>query len=423
MPKGLPGIKWTTDIDFSSLGGPKAGARGGVRFAMQKGYNPYTGKKTNKTFQQILDERRKKEEDPYGVEESIKKYNDRQDKDMAAYQQWSSDVSKGLETWLGEQGNLRSDLTARYEKQANDLATPSGIMNNAPTVGGSSGSVMNPNLEQQHAQAQTAANNSKALQKLTQLQGSSAWLDSQDWATAQMKNFKYQQSQIPKIYNAAKNKYESELRAAVKDHEQKKELAQIQANATMYAAQLSLLGNLTGQQAQNQRNLLDNTTDLQQTNLDNQSRERIAQMNNDAQTARANLKAQLDALKGDGRKREDTAWSAFMQGVRVVNQATGQEGLYASVLDGSGKYVPSSELLPGAVLPASEVFNQPYKGANVRKTNEFIANWVDIAYNDLYAGNKRAAAQAVNRLVNKLKHVPAAKRRQIIERASAQYNT
>lgn len=423
MPKGLPGIKWTTDFDFSSLGGPKSGARGGVRWAMSKGYNPYTGKKTTKSFQQILDERRKKEEDPYGIEESIKNYNERQDKDMAAHQQWSSDVSKGLETWLGEQGNLRSDLTARYEKQANDLATPSGIMNNAPTVGGSAGSVMNPNLEQAQSQQQAATANSSALQKLTQLQGSSAWLDSQDWATAQMKNFKYQQSQIPKIYNAAKNKYETELRKAVKDHEQKKELAQIQANATMYAAQLSLLGNLTGQQAQNQRNLLDNTTDLQQTNLDNASRERIAAANNSAAMARENLKAQLAAMKGDGRKREDTAWGAFMQGVKGMNQATGEEGFYDSELVAGGGYKQGTELLPGAVLPATDIFNQKYTGANVKATNEYIANWVDIAYNDLYPGNKRAAAQAVNRLVNKLKHVPPAKRRQIIQQASAQYNT
>jgi hypothetical protein len=238
-----------------------------------------------------------------------------------------------------------------------------------------------------------------------------------------MKNFKYTQSQIPKIYNAAKNKYETELRKAVKDHEQKKELAQIQANATMYAAQLSLLGNLTGQQAQNQRNLLDNTTDLQQTGLDNASRERIAEMNNAAAMARENLKAQLASLQGDGRKREDTAWSAFMQGVKGMNQATGEEGFYDSQLIPGGGYKQGTNLLPGAVLPAVDIFNQKYSGANVKATNEYIANWVDIAYNDLYPGNKRAAAQAVNRLVNKLKYVPAAKRRQIIQRASAQYNT
>lgn len=346
--KGLPGKNWTTDYDFSSLGGPGAGKIGGVRWALSKGYNPYTGERTNKSFQQILAAKRQKDaeeaerkKDPYGVEKAITKYNERQNKDMAAHQAWSKEVGTGLENWLGSTSNIRSDLNQRYEQNAKDLAAPVNLGSNAAQVGGSAGTVMNPNAATLTSATGTHAHQTNAMGKLAEIQGTSAWLSGKDLSDAGMKEFKYKQSQIPKIYNDAKNKYESELREAVRDIEAKKELAMIQAEASMYGSQLGLLGSLAGDQANNQRALLGAQTDIRNTDADNASRERIAMMNASLERWKAQFQGK------DGSKDFNEMWSSYYNG-QFGEDAAGNKRIFE--VGGQGK------LLDGAWLGAKALF-------------------------------------------------------------------
>lgn len=391
--KGLPGQNWTTDYDFSSMGGPKPGAKGSVRWALSKGYNPYTGAKTTQSFKSILAAKRKKDaedekkkKDPYGVEDAITKYNTRQDKDSAAHQAWSKEVSSGLENWLGTSQNIRGDLTQRYEKQAKDLAAPTGLTANAPQVGGSAGTVLNPNQAATTASLNTHAGQTSALSKLSQLQGSSAWLNGEELANAGMKEFKYKQSQIPKIYNDAKNKYESELRKAVRDIEAKKELAMIQAQASMYGNELSLLGSLSGQQAQNQRALLDSQTDIYKTDQNNATDIEIADRNNVARASLERWKAQWKSLQGDP-KREDKAWSSFLNGQQVEDPSTATEQFYRGGEEGNG-------LLPGAWIGAKEKF---VNGSNQEQVMAGV-QWLQSAAYELYPNDPNAADKAAQKL-------------------------
>lgn len=346
--KGLPGKNWTTDYDFSSLGGPGAGKIGGVRWALSRGYNPYTGERTNKSFKQILAAKRQKDaeeaerkKDPYGVEKAITKYNDRQNKDMAAHQAWSKEVATGLENWLGSTSNIRSDLNQRYEQNAKDLAAPVNLGSNAAQVGGSAGTVMNPNAATLTSATGTHAHQTNAMSKLSEIQGTSAWLAGKDLSDAGMKEFKYKQSQIPKIYNDAKNKYESELREAVRDIEAKKELAMIQAEASMYGSQLGLLGSLAGDQADNQQALLGAQTDIRNVDANNASRERIAMMN----ASLERWKAQFSNKGGD--KNFNEMWSSYYNG-QFGEDAAGNKRIFE--VGGQGK------LLDGAWLGAKALF-------------------------------------------------------------------
>lgn len=348
MAKGLPGKNWTTDYDFSSLGGPGAGKIGGVRWALSKGYNPYTGEKSNKSFKQILAAKRKKDaeaeekkKDPYGVEKAITKYNERQDKDKAAHQAWSKEVATGLENWLGSTSNIRSDLNQRYEQNAKDLAAPVNLGSNAAQVGGSAGTVMNPNAATLTSATGTHAHQTNAMSKLSEIQGTSAWLAGKDLSDAGMKEFKYKQSQIPKIYNDAKNKYESELREAVRDIEAKKELAMIQAEASMYGSQLGLLGSLAGDQADNQQALLGAQTDIRNVDANNASRERIAMMN----ASLERWKAQFQNKGGD--KNFNEMWSSYYNG-QFGEDAAGNKRVFE--VGNQGK------LLDGAWLGAKALF-------------------------------------------------------------------
>jgi len=375
------------------MGGPKPGAKGSVRWALSKGYNPYTGSRTTQSFQQILSAKRKKDAaaakkaaDPYGVEDAIKTYNTRQDKDSAAHQAWSKEVSAGLENWLGTSQNIRGDLTQRYEKQAKDLAAPTGLTANAPTVGGSSGTVLNPNQAATTASLNTHAGQTSALSKLSQLQGTSAWLNGEELANAGMKEFKYKQSQIPKIYNDAKNKYESELRKAVRDIEAKKELAMIQAQASMYGNELSLLGSLSGQQAQNQRALLDSQTGIYKTDQNNATKLELADRNNVAKASLERWKAQWKRLEGDP-DREDKAWSSFLNGQQVEDPSTATDQFYAG-----GD--PANDLLPGAWIGAKERFVSGNNGDQVNAGVE----WLQSAAYELYPGDPKAAEKAAERL-------------------------
>lgn len=350
--KGLPGKNWTTDYDFSSLGGPGAGKIGGVRWALSKGYNPYTGERTNKSFKQILAAKREKDrleeerkKDPYGVEKAITKYNERQDKDKAAHQAWSKEVGAGLENWLGSTSNIRSDLNQRYEQNAKDLAAPVNLGSNAAQVGGSAGTVMNPNAATLTSATGTHAHQTNALSKLSEIQGTSAWLAGKDLSDAGMKEFKYKQSQIPKIYNDAKNKYESELREAVRDIEAKKELAMIQAEASMYGSQLGLLGSLSGDQAANQRELLKSQTDIRNTDANNASDERIALMNNSLERWKAQF------TNKDDPKSVGELWSSFYNGQFGENDA----GRKAFFVGGEGNN--KGNLLDGAWVGAKFLFD------------------------------------------------------------------
>ena len=347
--KGLPGKNWTTDYDFSSLGGPGAGKIGGVRWALSKGYNPYTGERSNKSFKAILAAKRKRDaeeeerkKDPYGVEKAIKKYNERQDADKKAHQEWSTAVGTGLENWLGSTNNIRSDLNQRYEQNAKDLAAPVNLGSNAAQVGGSAGTVMNPNAATMTSATGTHAHQTNAMSKLSEIQGTSAWLSGKDLSDAGMKEFKYKQSQIPKIYNDAKNKYESELREAVRDIEAKKELAMIQAEASMYGSQLGLLGSLAGDQASNQRALLDSQTDIRNADANNASRERIAMMNNSLERWKAQF-----SNKGDSTDFNEM-WSSYYNG-QFGEDAAGNKRIFD--VGGQG------QLLDGAWLGAKQLFS------------------------------------------------------------------
>ena len=396
------GINWTTDLDFSGRGGPGAGARGGVRWAVQRGLNPWTGKRMGAGgFAAALASRKKQiaaaraaqqeaANDPWGIKKYVTAYNERRDKDSAAHQAWAKDVRTGLEASLGRLYNIGEGINKQYATRIRELQ-PAGP-SNAPDVASSSGSgaVGDPNAEVTVAQSQAAKDMAGANAALAEMASASGQQSQKEWITGQLKNYDYMSSRIPAMYNEAKTKYEEGLMNAVLDIEGKKAIAQIGADATMYSSQNNLLASLASTQSGDQKALLqalggmyntdqNNQRAVQVANLNNASRERISAADNAAALKRVALQA-----NSTGRKFQNEMWSNFWNGVAVDDGAGGK-----------GFYDGEDNPLPGSIVAASDILKAP---GRINDKVTMVQSWLDLATTNLGMSPSQAAKWIENKI-------------------------
>jgi hypothetical protein len=320
--------------------------------------------------------------DPLGVMAAAKPQLDYLDKQSASHQSWAKDVRKLTESSLQNIYNAREAVNSAYTSRFQNAGSPTN--GNAPVVGDSSGgTVTDRNAAQTAANSQYAQNMDKAQVALAGLQGKTDNLNQLDYVTQNLKNYDYYTSQIPALYNEAKQKYTQSLTSAVMDLESKKEIAQIGADARNYGAEQRLIGTLATVQGADSRALTQgqvsmynsdqrNQTSIQNTNSTNQSRERVAAMNQN--TAFTRLRATL-ANQSSKNAQTRQVWikkqaDAYLAG-KPVDIGNGQK-LFLDPI--------THKLLPGATMAGSTLLASD----NPNDIAQGVRGWLSMAVSQLY---------------------------------------
>lgn len=338
--------------------------------------------------------------DPYGIKKATQYEYGRIDAQLKKHQQWAGDVRKLSESSLQNLYNAREASNTAYQERLKGLATTGQTNGNAPQVSGSGGTatqVTDPNAGQTNANNVALQQQAKAQQSLAALQGQTALANQTDYIAQHLKGYDYYTSQLPALYNEAKAKYTENLTNAIMDIEQKKEIANIQANASMYGAQQQLLGQLASVQGADNRALMqavtqrygvdqNNATRVEVANANNASREQIAAGNQKLKWAELRADAQDRISKGTltARKWYQEVWSSWLKGTPVKHAASGTD----QFVDPTG--LGGNELLPGATTAGSDLL----KSKNIRVQAQAVKNWMNIAVNQL-GMSKRDAARYV----------------------------
>jgi hypothetical protein len=354
--------------------------------------------------------------DPFGINKMAKPQLDRLDRYSAAHQQWAGDVRKWTESSLQNIYNAREASNNAYAARLGSGGAAVGNNGNAPVVSGSSGGtggVADPNQAITNANANYTRDMNQAQVALANLSGRTDNANQLNFMAQQLKSYDYYASQLPALYNEAKQKYTASLTSAVMDLEGKKEIANIKADASMYGAQQRLLGSLAGVQGAGDRAQLaattsltnnnnDNATTVATTDANNRARIQVAGMNQ--QTALARIRQQgVNASRKSSLARsqwEKKQWDSFFNGTPAVVQPSGLKLFYDPNNDG--------KLAKGAVAPGSELLTH----SDPNKQIAGLKNWLHIAVHQLHMTPRKAANYAFAYLTG-----PPAQKRKVLAAA------
>lgn len=348
------------------------------------------------------------EYDPYGIKKATQYEYGRIDAQLKKHQQWAGDVRKLTESSLQNLYNAREASNTALQERLKGMATTGQTNGNAPQVSGSGGTggaaVTDPNQGQTNANNVALQQQDKAFRSLAALQGQTALANNTDYIAQHLKGFDYYTGQLPALYNEAKAKYTEQLTNAIMDIEQKKELANIQANASMYGAQQQLMGQLASVQGADNRALIqalsgqyavdqNNATRIQTNTADNNTRRDIAaeQAKIDWAKIKSDAQSKISTGQLNTKKWHKQMWDAFLKGQPVVDPASGSEA-YIHPING--------KLLPGAVMAGSELL----RSKDLRKQVNGAKTWLNIAVNQLGMNKKQAAQYLYASISGNRKH-------------------
>ena len=329
--------------------------------------------------------------DPYGIAAAAKPIHEQIDRQSASHQQWGKDVRGFTEKSLQTIYNARQHTNNAYNERLKGIAVQA-AGSNAPLVSGSGGgTVSDPNQALSTARNTAQVEMDKAQQSLAALNTSLDEKTQQEYIASHLKGYDYWQSQLPAMYNEAKQKYTDKLTEAVMDLEGKKEVASIGADARMYSAQQQLMASLASTQGADNRALMQSITSMYGVDQNNATRVQTTGMNNDTQRdiqasrekiSWAQLKQKATEASGKGsldmKKFGQKTWLSFFNGTPVEYGDTGVE-LFINPN-------PPHNLLEGATKAGSSLL----RSTNVAQQVNGAKSWLNIATTQLGWSKKQA---------------------------------